>query len=46
MAHFKCPACMARVWRDGGTAEHARDRVPPAARDRWKRSSGLRRSSA
>ena len=28
MAHFKCAACRARVWRDGDAAAHARDLCP------------------
>ena len=28
MAHFKCAACRARVWRDGDADEHARDLCP------------------
>jgi hypothetical protein len=28
MAHFKCEACRARVWRDGDAAAHARDLCP------------------
>jgi hypothetical protein len=28
MAHFKCTACRARVWRDGDAAAHARDLCP------------------
>jgi hypothetical protein len=28
MAHFKCLACHARVWRDGDAARHARDLCP------------------
>jgi hypothetical protein len=28
MAHFKCAACRARVWRDGEAAAHARDLCP------------------
>jgi hypothetical protein len=28
MAHFKCDACRARVWRDGDAAAHARDLCP------------------
>jgi len=28
MAHFKCAACRARVWRDGTAEEHARDLCP------------------
>jgi hypothetical protein len=28
MAHFKCAACRARVWRDGSAEEHARDLCP------------------
>jgi hypothetical protein len=28
MAHFKCTACRARVWRDGDAASHARDLCP------------------
>lgn len=28
MAHFKCFACQARVWRDGAAADHARDLCP------------------
>jgi hypothetical protein len=31
MAHFKCLACRARVWRDGEAAEHARDLCPGCA---------------
>jgi hypothetical protein len=31
MAHFKCLACRARVWRDGDAAEHARDLCPGCA---------------
>jgi len=28
MAHFKCAACRARVWREGNAEEHARDLCP------------------
>jgi hypothetical protein len=28
MAHFKCLACVARVWRDGDPADHVRDLCP------------------
>jgi hypothetical protein len=28
MAHFKCGACRARVWRDGPAEAHARDLCP------------------
>jgi hypothetical protein len=28
MAHFKCAACRARVWRDGAADLHARDLCP------------------
>jgi hypothetical protein len=28
MAHFKCAACRARVWREGDAAAHARDLCP------------------
>src|SRR3954452_16238078 len=28
MAHFKCAACRARVWRDGDADRHARDLCP------------------
>ena len=28
MAHFKCLTCVARVWRDGAAAAHARDLCP------------------
>jgi hypothetical protein len=28
MAHFKCEACRARVWRDGDGAAHGRDLCP------------------
>ena len=28
MAHFKCLACKARVWRDGHPADHLRDLCP------------------
>jgi NAD-dependent SIR2 family protein deacetylase len=28
MAHFRCTPCRARVWRDGGVAEHAGDLCP------------------
>ena len=28
MAHFKCLACKARVWRDGNPADHLRDLCP------------------
>ena len=28
MAHFKCLACKARVWRDGDPADHLRDLCP------------------
>jgi len=28
MAHFKCAACRARIWRDGDAADHARDLCP------------------
>jgi hypothetical protein len=28
MAHSKCLTCVARVWRDGATADHARDLCP------------------
>jgi hypothetical protein len=28
MAHFKCAACRARVWRDGDATEHVRDLCP------------------
>jgi hypothetical protein len=31
MAHFKCPACNARVWRDGDPTAHARDLCPGCA---------------
>jgi hypothetical protein len=31
MAHFKCEACRARVWRDGDAAAHARDLCPGCA---------------
>jgi hypothetical protein len=31
MAHFKCLACKARVWRDGDATEHARDLCPGCA---------------
>jgi hypothetical protein len=28
MAHFKCPPCRARVWRDGPTADHLDELCP------------------
>jgi hypothetical protein len=28
LAHFKCPPCGARVWRDGPASEHADDLCP------------------
>lgn len=28
MAHFKCTACCARIWRDGDAETHARDLCP------------------
>jgi hypothetical protein len=28
MAHFKCAACRARVWREGDADAHARDLCP------------------
>jgi hypothetical protein len=28
MAHFRCRPCRARVWRDGGVAEHLGDLCP------------------
>jgi hypothetical protein len=28
MAHFKCAACRARIWRDGDADVHARDLCP------------------
>jgi hypothetical protein len=28
MAHFKCLACRARVWRDGDSTDHLRDLCP------------------
>jgi hypothetical protein len=28
VAHFRCTPCRARVWRDGGVAEHAGDLCP------------------
>jgi len=31
MAHFKCAACRARVWRDGHAHSHAQDLCPSCA---------------
>jgi hypothetical protein len=31
MAHFKCPACRARVWRDGAAMNHIGDLCPACA---------------
>ena len=28
MSHFKCTACVARVWRDGDPADHDHDLCP------------------
>jgi len=28
VAHFRCTPCRARVWRDGGVAEHLNDLCP------------------
>jgi hypothetical protein len=28
MSHFKCVTCVARVWREGDSEEHARDLCP------------------